>query len=140
MSEIQLRVADAKQRDVGRGIARIDQKAMAKLGITAGDVIEIQGKKITSAIAWPAYAEDQGLDIIRIDGITRRNANVALNEYVKVRKAQVKDAISVRLAPANMRLDRVDESFVNFVKSRLMERTFVEGDTIMVSVLGRPMP
>jgi len=140
MTEIQLRVADAKQRDVGRGIARIDQKAMAKLGITAGDVIEIQGKKVTSAIAWPAYAEDQGLDIIRIDGITRRNANVALNEYVKVRKAQVKDAISVRLAPANMRLDRVDESFVNFVKSRLMERTFVEGDTIMVSVLGRPMP
>ena len=140
MSEIQLRVADAKQRDVGRGIARIDQRAMMKLGITAGDVIEIEGKKKTSAIAWPAYAEDQGLDLIRIDGITRRNANVSLNEYVKVRKARVKEATSVTLAPSNMRLDRIDEGFENFVKSRLMERTFVEGDTTMVSVLGRPMP
>jgi len=140
LSEIQLRVADAKQRDVGRGIARIDQRAMMKLGITAGDVIEIEGKKKTSAIAWPAYAEDQGLDLIRIDGITRRNANVSLNEYVKVRKARVKEATSVTLAPSNMRLDRIDEGFENFVKSRLMERTFVEGDTTMVSVLGRPMP
>jgi len=113
---------------------------MMKLGITAGDVIEIEGKKKTSAIAWPAYAEDQGLDLIRIDGITRRNANVSLNEYVKVRKARVKEATSVTLAPSNMRLDRIDEGFENFVKSRLMERTFVEGDTTMVSVLGRPMP
>ena len=53
MSEVQLRVGDAKQRDVGRGIARIDQKAMQKLGISAGDVIEIVGKRTTSAIAWP---------------------------------------------------------------------------------------
>ena len=55
--EVQLKVADARQRDVGRGIARIDQKTMQKLGITAGDVIEIIGKRKTSAIAWPAYSE-----------------------------------------------------------------------------------
>jgi len=140
MSEVRLRVADAKQRDVGRGIARIDHRTMNKLGISAGDVIEIQGKRTTSAIAWPAYAEDQGLDIIRIDGLTRKNAGVALNEYVTVRKAKVKDATSVTLAPANMRLDRIDEGFVNFIKSRLMERTFVEGDSTLITVLGRPMP
>jgi len=140
MSEVRLRVADAKQRDVGRGIARIDHRTMNKLGISAGDVIEIQGKRTTSAIAWPAYAEDQGLDIIRIDGLTRKNAGVALNEYVTVRKAKVKDATSVTLAPANMRLDRIDEGFVNFIKSRLMERTFAEGDSTLITVLGRPMP
>ncbi|MFP3985763.1 MAG: AAA family ATPase, partial [Candidatus Bathyarchaeia archaeon] len=74
MSEAQLRVGDAKQRDVGRGIARIDQKTMQKLGISAGDVIEITGKRTTSAIAWPAYTEDQDRGIIRIDGFTRKNA------------------------------------------------------------------
>ena len=37
MSEMQLRVGDARQRDVGRGIARIDQKTMQKLGLSAGD-------------------------------------------------------------------------------------------------------
>ncbi|MEM2669335.1 MAG: hypothetical protein QW188_04765, partial [Candidatus Bathyarchaeia archaeon] len=67
-NEVQLRVGDAKQRDVYRGIARIDQKTMEKIGVSAGDVIEIVGKRRTSAIAWPAYAEDQGKGIIRIDG------------------------------------------------------------------------
>jgi len=74
MSEVQLRVGEARQRDVGRGIARIDQKTMQKLGLSAGDVIEIVGKRATAAIAWPAYSEDQDRGIIRIDGFTRKNA------------------------------------------------------------------
>ncbi|RLI44708.1 AAA family ATPase [Candidatus Bathyarchaeota archaeon] len=139
MSEVQLRVGDARQRDVGRGIARIDQKTMQKLGISAGDVIEIVGKRATSAIAWPAYSEDQGRAILRIDGFTRKNAGVAINEYVIVRRANVKNAISVVLSPVNMRLN-VDEDFTNFVKTRLMERTFVEGDVTLVMMLGQAIP
>jgi len=65
--EVQLRVDDARQRDVYRGIARIDQATMQTLGISAGDVIEISGKRTTAAIAWPAYSEDQKRGIIRID-------------------------------------------------------------------------
>lgn len=139
MSEIQLRVGDARQRDVGRGIARIDQKTMQKLGISAGDVIEIVGKRTTSAIAWPAYSEDQNRDMIRIDGFTRKNAGVAINEYVVVRPAKVKSALGITLAPVDMRLN-VDEDFTNFVKNRLMERTLVEGDTTLVMMLGHAIP
>ena len=139
MSEIQLRVGDARQRDVGRGIARIDQKTMQRLGISAGDVIEICGKRTTSAIAWPAYSEDQNRDLLRIDGFTRKNAGVAINEYVIVRPAKVKPALSITLAPVDMRLN-VDEDFTNFVKNRLMERTLVEGDTTLVMMLGHAIP
>ena len=138
MTEVQLRVGDAKQRDVARGIARIDQQTMERLRVSAGDVIEIIGKKRTSAIAWPAYSEDQGKGIIRIDGFTRKNAGVSINEYVTVRRAEVRDAISIVLAPIDMRLN-VDEDFTNFVKNRLMERTFVEGDTTLVMMLGHPV-
>jgi len=138
LSEVQLRVGDAKQRDVARGIARIDQRTMEKLQVSAGDVIEIVGKRRTSAIAWPAYSEDQGRGIIRIDGFTRKNAGVSINEYVTVRRAEVKDATSIVLAPIDMRLN-VDEDFTNFVKNRLMERTFVEGDTTLVMMLGHPV-
>jgi len=138
LTEVQLRVGDAKQRDVARGIARIDQRTMEKLQVSAGDVIEIVGKRRTSAIAWPAYSEDQGRGIIRIDGFTRKNAGVSINEYVTVRRAEVKDAISIVLAPVDMRLN-VDEDFTNFVKNRLMERTFVEGDTTLVMMLGHPV-
>ena len=139
MSEVQLRVGDARQRDVGRGIARIDQKTMQKLGISAGDVIEIVGKRTTSAIAWPAYSEDQNRDLLRIDGFSRKNAGVAINEYVLVRPAKVKTALSITLAPVDMRLN-VDEDFTNFVKNRLMERTLVEGDTTLVMMLGHAIP
>jgi transitional endoplasmic reticulum ATPase len=139
LSEIQLRVGDARQRDVGRGIARIDQHAMQKLGISAGDVIEIVNKRTTSAIAWPAYSEDQNRDIIRIDGFTRKNAGVAINEYVVVKPAKVKTALGITLAPVDMRLN-VDEDFTNFVRNRLMERTLVEGDTTLVMMLGHAIP
>ena len=139
MSEIQLKVEDARQRDVYRGIARIDQQTMKKLGISAGDVIEIVGKRNTAAIAWPAYSEDQNRDIIRIDGFTRKNAGVAMHELVIIRSAQVTNATTVVLAPIDMKLN-VDEDFTNFVKNRLMERTFVEGDTTLVMMLGHAIP
>ncbi|UCC57998.1 MAG: CDC48 family AAA ATPase [Candidatus Bathyarchaeum sp.] len=139
MSEVQLRVEDARQRDVYRGIARIDQQTMRRLGISAGDVIEIAGKRNTAAIAWPAYSEDQNREIIRIDGFTRKNAGVAINEFVVVRPAKVSNAITVVLAPIDMKLN-VDEDFTNFVKNRLMERTFVEGDTTLVMMLGHAIP
>jgi len=139
LSEVQLRVGDARQRDVGRGIARVDQKTMQKLGISAGDVIEICGKRTTSAIAWPAYSEDQNRDLLRIDGFSRKNAGVAINEYVVVRGAKVKTALSLTLAPVDMRLN-VDEDFTNFVRNRLMERTLVEGDTTLVMMLGHAIP
>ena len=139
MSEVQLKVGDARQRDVGRGIARVNQKTMQKLGISAGDVIEILGKRNTAAIAWPAYSEDQDKQIIRIDGFSRKNAGVAINEYVIIRPGKVKNATSVVLAPIDMRLN-VDQDFTNFVKNRLMERTFVEGDTTLVMMLGHAIP
>ena len=135
MSEVQLRVLDSRQSDVGRGIARTDLRTMQKLGVSSGDVIEILGKKKTSAIAWPACSEDQDPSIMRIDGFLRKNAGVSINEYVVVRKAEVKNAMSIALAPVGIRLN-FDEDFANFVKNRLIDRTFVEGDTTLVMMLG----
>ena len=133
MSEAQLRVRDARQRDVGRGIARIDQRTMQKLSISAGDVVEITGKRTTAAIAWPAYSEDQDRGLIRIDGFTRKNAGAAMNEYVVIKPGKVKNSLSVVLAPVDMRLN-VDQDFTAFVKNRLNERVFAEGDITLVIV------
>jgi len=134
-----LRVADARQRDVGHGKVRIDNETMQKLGLTAGDFVEIHGKKMTVAVAWPAYAEDQGQEIIREDGLIRRNAGVALNEYVSVRKADVKDAQAIVFAPTDVRLS-VDEEFVSFVKRRFMDMPFIEGDMTLLSIFGSAVP
>jgi len=137
--ETQLRVADARQRDIGHGKVRIDNETMQKLGITAGDFVEIHGKKPTVAVAWPAYTEDQGQEIVRMDGLIRRNAGVALNEYVTIRKCEVRDAQSLVFAPTDVRLS-VDEEFVSFVKRRFMDMPFMEGDMTLLSIFGSAVP
>jgi len=137
--EIQLKVADAKQRDVGHGKVRIDNDTKKKLGITAGDFIEIRGKKTTTAIAWPAYNEDQGKNTIRMDGLIRRNTGVALNEYINVSNGQVNDAQAIIFAPTDVRLN-VDDEFINFVKRRFMDMPFMEGDMALLSVFGSAVP
>ena len=138
-TEISLKVADARQRDVGQGKVRIVNDTMQKLGITAGDFVEIHGKKMTVAVAWPAYAEDQGQEIVRMDGLIRRNASVALNDYVNVRKADVKDAEAIVFAPTDVRLS-VDEEFVTFVKRRFMGMPFIEGAMTLLSIFGSAVP
>ncbi|MCS7364415.1 MAG: CDC48 family AAA ATPase [archaeon GB-1867-035] len=137
--EVQLRVAEAKQRDVGRGKVRIDSRVMRKLGVNPGDIVEIEGKRKTAAIVWPAYPEDQDMRIIRMDGLIRKNAGVSIGEKVIVRKARAKAASIVKLAPSSFSIT-VDSAFVNFVKKRLYDYPLTQGDTILIPVLGQAIP
>jgi len=139
VKELQLRVADAKQRDVGHGKVRIDNKTAEQLGITPGDFVEIRGKKLTVAVAWPAYAEDQSQGMIRMDGLIRRNASVALNDIVTINRVDVKDAQNIVFAPTDVRLN-IDEEFQSFVRRRFIGLPFVEGDITLLSVFGSAVP
>jgi transitional endoplasmic reticulum ATPase len=140
LSSVQLKVAEAKQqRDVGRSIARMDSETMKTLGVTVGDVVEVVGKKPTAAKAWPAYPEDQGLGLLRIDGFIRKNCNVSINEFVQVKKAEAEYAISIKLAPVDIRIS-VDNDFIRFVKDRLIDRPATRGDTLLIMMLGHSVP
>lgn len=138
-ADVRVRVAESKQRDAGRGKVRVNDENMRALNIVAGDTISIKGKRTTAAVAWPAYQEDQKADIIRIDGLVRKNAGVTLNDYVTVTKAKAQEAKSIRLAPVDMRLN-VDRDFTNSVKMRLLEFPMVQGDAISVVILGSVIP
>ncbi len=140
MSAVQLKIAEAKQqRDVGRSIARIDSETMKSLGVTVGDVVQITGKKVTAAKAWPAYPEDQGLGLLRIDGFIRKNSGVSINELVSVEKAEAEYATSIKLAPVDIRIS-VDNDFIRFVKDRLIDRPATRGDTLLIMMLGHSVP
>ena len=138
MVEVELKVAEARQRDRGRGIARIDKESMKKLGVASGDVVEIVGKKRTSVAIHTAYPDDESRGITRIDSVIRGNAGTSVNGKVILRKAVVNDASSIVLAPAEIRLN-VDDDFVAFAKNRLIERTFAVGNIILVMMLGHPV-
>jgi len=134
--EVVLRVSEAKPRDAGKKRVRIDPDVMKELGVEAGDVVEIEGKRKTAAIVWPSLPEDLGLDIIRMDGTLRRNADVNIGDKVIVRKANPKPATKVRLAPTVHSMS-IDDSFKKYVKKKLVGLPVVENDIIPVPVLGQ---
>ncbi|MGF3499662.1 MAG: AAA family ATPase, partial [Candidatus Methanosuratincola sp.] len=91
------------------------------------------------AIVWPAYTEDQGMDIIRVDGLIRKNAGIGIGEKVTLRKAEAKVATTVKLAPLSFTIT-VDSGFIGFVKRRLADNPLVEGDNVLIPVLGQAIP
>ena len=135
---LQMRVGEAKQRDVGKRRARIEPEAMEFLKVEAGDMIEIIGKRSSCAIVWPADDDKKAPDVIRIDGQTRKNAGIGIDELVNVKKIVAKPAKSVTLMPVNGNVT-VDKEFTDFVKNRLRGLPLSEGDEISVMILGNSM-
>jgi transitional endoplasmic reticulum ATPase len=136
-NEVTLRVQEAYHRDVGRGIARIDMETMKKLGMVSGDIIEIEGKGATSyAVVWPGYPSEEGKGVILIDGNTRANAKVGIDDRVKVRKIQAKPAERITLAPTQpIRITGGEYYLLKLLEGRPISK----GQTIRVEMLGSPM-
>jgi len=132
--EVRLRVESAKQRDVGKKIARIPKKVFRELGIDVGDYIEVRGPKgVTVLQAWPAYPEDEDYEIIRIDGFARQVLGVSVGDVVSVRKASVAPAKRVILAPIE---EKIPEDYARylarFIKRELLQKPVIRGEMLMV--------
>ena len=123
-----LQVANLAPSDAGRGVARLPVKLMADLGLTEGDVIAITGKRLTGARAIRPYNDDEGVDIIRLDGLQRANAGVGSGDFVEIKKAKSKPATRVVFAPAqnNIRLQGSTEA----LKRSFFGRPLTQGDTV----------
>ncbi len=126
--DLKLKVAEAVQDDVNKGIVRIDTTLMHEVAVRPGDIVEIEGGRITVGIADRAYPGDIGLNIIRMDGIIRRNARSGIGELVKVRKADVKGAKKVIIAPA--RKGVMIRASSDIFKQGLLGRAIFKGDIV----------
>ena len=132
--KIEIRVAEALTRDVGRGIARVDPEIISKMGWVSGDAIEIQGKKFTFALLWPGQSADAGRGVVRIDGNTRNNAGVGIDDKVVVRKTDAVYADQITLAPTEpLRITGGEEYLGQLLDGRVVGK----GDVIAISVMNR---
>lgn len=127
-SEVKLKVAEAVQDDVNRGVVRIDSSYMKMLGINPGEVVEINGGRKTAGMADRAYPGDIGLSIIRMDGDMRRNAKTSIGEAVGVKKAEVKPAKKITIAPAHKGV--FIRASPGIFKQGLLGRVVVKGDIL----------
>ncbi len=131
--ELTLRVAKAIPSDVGHGRARISGDN--QLGLKPGDIIEIKGeRRSTAAIYWRSRPEDSKMDIVRVDGIIRKNAGVSLGDRVVVKKAKMKPCQKLTLSPvmANKQKVKFGPGIEGFARRGLNKRPVVVGDRIFI--------
>jgi len=123
-----VQVANLSPADSGRGIARLPAKLMEELALSEGDTIEIVGKRSTAARAIRPYSEDEGLDIVRLDGLQRANAGIGSGDFVEIKKAKSKPATRIVFAPAqdNVRLQGSSDA----LKRTFAGRPLCEGDIV----------
>ena len=132
----QFKVKEALPKDVGRAIARIDPEDMKNLGLEVGQIIEIEGKRKTAAKAMPCYADDRGKKIIQIDGITRENAKIGLDEKAAVKKAEEKPAKKITLAPLTNGGVLQKDKDTKYIASLIEGLPLTSGDKIRARLFG----
>lgn len=127
-----LKVAEATAKDVGRGIVRFDPGEFERLGVQVGDVVSLEGKRRTVAKVLPAYMEDRGKNLIRLDGITRENAQVGIDEKVTVVICDFQPARKIVVSP----LTAMRSYDARYIGSLLEGLPLVEGDLVRARLIG----
>jgi transitional endoplasmic reticulum ATPase len=131
-----LKVSETNPKFVGRGVALVDPKVMEKLDLATGDVIEIRGsRKKTFVLLWSSQPDDYGRGLIRIDGYTRNNIGVGIDDRVSIQKVvDVTKAEQVILSPTEeLNIVGLEEHLPGLLDGRVV----ANGDMIPLNIMGR---
>jgi len=130
------KVKEALPKDVGRAIVRIDPEDMKLLELDVGDIVEIEGKRKTPVKLMPCYVEERGKKIIQMDGITRENAKVGIDEKVKVLKVDHKRAARVKLSPLTLSSLPQKDRDARYIGTLIEGLPVITGDRVRVTLFG----
>jgi transitional endoplasmic reticulum ATPase len=131
-AEMQVKIQEAKPKDVGRGEAFLDHAIMTELSLQDGDYIFLHGKKTSVAIVKSGYYEDVGSETIRIDGNIRHNIDVAVGENIKISKADIPPADIISFTVVQqLRIKGGEE----YLKQKLLGRCFASKDIVEISII-----
>ena len=130
---LRLKVTEALGKDVGRALARMDPADIKALGVEIGDIVEIIGKRRTVCKVMPAFKDDRGGARVQMDGISRGNAEVALDDMAIVRKAPAQPAQRIVLSATTAGFSDRD---LQYIGTRLDGLPVLEGDRIRGTLFG----
>ena len=131
MKGLKLKVAEAHQDDVNKGLVRVDSRILRSIGISPGEIVGILGERETVSIADRSYPSDLGLEIVRMDGMTRKNAKVGVGELIEIFKPEVKPAQRVVLSPTQELI--LHPGTKATLEKGLIRKPLKQGDIISVS-------
>ena len=129
---MQLTVMESLLDDAGKGIIRIGSHTMGSMGLKEGDTVSIensekikfsiQGIMKTFAIVGLPYPGDSGMNFVRMDMLTRKNADTAVGNKVNISKA---------------RLNPIKKMVIGRVPQVL--HLNIDPELIKQSIIGRPL-
>ncbi len=132
--ELKLKVTEALSKDTGRGYARIDPSDMAKLNLAVGDIVQVSGSKGSGvAKLMPTYIDLRGKDFVQLDGLTRRNAALSLDEKVLIEPVTCKQATRIVLIPTTITPNPRD---LDYIGSLLDGLPVKKGDLLRAHLFG----
>lgn len=132
IKSVTLKVIEANSKDTGRGIIRLDPSDFKKIDVAVGDVVQVKGKRLTAAKVMPAYIEDREQGLVRMDGITRDNAQVGLDEKVIIEKAVCNPARKISVTP----LTQVRSFDSKYIGTLLEGISLVKEDIVRAKLFG----
>jgi len=130
-----LRVAESDPKFVGRGMAHIDPLVVEQLQLKTGDVLEVSGnRRKTHVLLWSGQHSDTGRRVIRIDGYTRNNLGVGIDDNVTIRKVSAPKLEQIVLSPTE---DLNVVGLEEYLPELLEGRVVTKGDSIPINMMGR---
>jgi transitional endoplasmic reticulum ATPase len=130
---LKLKVTEALGKDVGRGLARMAPLDILALGAEVGDIILVTGSQSTACKVMPAYKDARDGARIQLDGLSRSNAGVALDELVSVKKVLAQAAERIIISPS---VKLPSERDLKYIGTRLDGLPVIEGDNIRGVLFG----
>jgi transitional endoplasmic reticulum ATPase len=131
-----MRVAEAFIDDMGRGFVRMDTEDLKRLQAAPGDVLQIIGRRSTVARAAQAPGTHCGQQLALIDGTTRGNAQIGVDEWVTIRKVPYKAADTLLLSTVQAGRTDPTEQEIPHLRHLLQGIAVVPGDRLQVTFLG----
>ena len=134
INDITLRVAESDPKFVGRGIAHIDPQIIEQLNLKTGDVLQVAGnRRKTHVLLWSGQPSDIGRKLIRIDGYTRNNLGVGIDDNVSIKKVTPPKLEQIVLSPTeDLNVVGLEEYLPDLLEGRVVTK----GDIIPVNMMG----
>jgi transitional endoplasmic reticulum ATPase len=134
-SVVTLKISETNPKFVGRGVALVDPKVMEDLNLSTGDVIEIRGRKKSYVLLWSSQPTDYGNGLIRVDGYTRNNIGVGIDDRVTIQKvSDIKKAEQIIISPTvELNIVGLEEHLPGLLEGRVIAK----GDMIPLNIMGR---
>ena len=136
-NKFNLKVAETFSKFVGRGIALIDPRIIEDYDLRTGDVLELTHEstsKKSYVLLWSSNPNDYGKGLIRIDGYTRENISVGIDDQINVQKVNVEKAAEITMSPI------VDLNIVgleDYMSEKLDGRVVAKDDVILFNIMGK---